>query len=76
MIATEDGLQFFDTCRFTNHDRENLFFYLFALRLPETHQPPEGAEVRGWKIADLVELHRYQLLRKAERLLRREDLSK
>lgn len=75
VIATEDGLQFFDTCRFTNHDRENLFFYLFALRLPETHQPPEGAEVRGWKIADLVELHRYQLLRKAERLLRRKDLS-
>jgi hypothetical protein len=75
VIATEDGLQFFDTCRFTNHDRENLFFYLFALRLPETHHPPEGAEVRGWTIADLVELHRYQLLRKAERLLRRKDLS-
>jgi TIR domain len=70
-----DGLQFFGTCRFSNHDRENLFFYLFTLRLPETHQPPEGSEVRGWKIGDLVSLHKYQLLRKAEGLLRRDDLS-
>ena len=75
VAATNDGLQFFGTCRFSNHDRENLFFYLFALRLPETHQTPESSEVRGWKVGDLVDLHKYQVLGKAEALLRRDDLS-
>ncbi len=73
--ADDSRLQLFRTCRFNNHDRENLFFYLFSLQIPAIHQFPEGSQIRSWKIAELLDLHKYQVLRKAEQLLRLDDLS-
>jgi TIR domain len=75
LTVEDDQLQFYRTCRFNNHDRENLFFYLFALQLSTIHQLPEDSQIRSWKISDLLALHEYQVLSKAEHLLRLDDLS-
>jgi TIR domain len=69
------GLKFIRACRYSNHDRESLFFHLFALQLPDSHLYPVGAEIRSCKVSDLIRLHLYQVLCKTGQLLRANDLS-
>jgi len=75
LLAGDSQLNFYTACRFNNFDRENLFFYVFTLQLPAVHRFPAEAEIRGWRISGLISLHQYQVLGKAERLLRHDELS-
>lgn len=62
------------TARFTNSDRENLFFYVFSAELPAAHLFPDGVEVHPWRIDSLAAIHRRQLLDKATAVLSRDDI--
>jgi hypothetical protein len=75
LIIRDHQLRLFRTCRFYNYDRENLFFYLYTLQVPNTHRFPVGSQVRTWRIEDLLRLHEYQVLCKAEQLLRLDEPS-
>jgi ADP-ribose pyrophosphatase YjhB (NUDIX family) len=69
LAVSENRLESSGTCRFRSYGRESLFFHLFTLQLPDIQQFPSNSGVRAWRIEDLIRLHRYQVLSKAQQLL-------
>jgi hypothetical protein len=51
-------------------DKENLFFFVFSLKLPETAQFPWPADMHAFPLLDLIAIRANQVLRSAAQLCR------
>jgi hypothetical protein len=56
-------------------DKEHLFFFVFALELPESLHFPRRAEMHPFRLTELLAIRANQVLTSAVRLCRRTDLS-
>ncbi len=56
-------------------DKEHLFFFVFALELPESLHLPRQAEMHPFRLAELLAIRANQVLASALHLCRRTDLS-
>jgi hypothetical protein len=69
------GLRAVTTGRYLYPDKEHLFFYVFALELPESLHIPRQSELHHFRLADLLAIRLNQVLMSAAALCGRRDLS-
>ncbi len=56
-------------------DKEHLFFFIFALELPESLHFPRRAEMHPFRLTELLAIRANQVLSSAVQLCRRDDVS-
>ncbi len=69
------GLRAVTTGSYLYPDKEHLFFFVFALDLPESLHFPRRAEMHPLRLTELLAIRANQVLMSAVRLCRRTDLS-
>jgi hypothetical protein len=62
------GLRPMGTGRYLHPDKEHLFFFIFALELPEGTQLPRRAEMHSFPLPELLAVRANQVLRSAAQL--------
>ena len=68
-------LQPVGTWSYLHHDKEHMFFFVYALELPEDFQFPRRAEIYRFPLPELFAIRENQALRKAGALLRATGMS-
>lgn len=63
------------TGRYLYPDKEHLFFFIFALEVPEIMHFPRRSEMHEFRVSELVAIRACQVLAAAVRVCRRTDLS-